>query len=75
MSVETGKVSFKSVIDSLWQVTQDVLKQVAVKEISKTEAVREEIETQKTVVAKNVLFQYFPYIIGALVIVAVIRFK
>lgn len=72
---ETGKVSFKSVIDNLWQTTQEVLKQIAVKELSKTEAVQKEIEAQKSVTGKNILWKAFPYILGGLVVLMVIRFK
>ena len=75
MSVETGKQSFKSIVDNLWQTTQDVLKQVAVRELSKTEAVRKEIESQKTLTGKNILWQYFPFILGGLVLVMILRFK
>lgn len=75
MSVVTGKQSFKDILDNLWGVTQDVLKQVAVRELSKTEAVRKEIEAQKTVVGKNILWEYFPFILGGLVLVMILRFK
>ena len=75
MSVVTGKQSFKDIVDNLWRVTQDVLKQVAVRELSKTEAVRKEIEEQKTITGKNILWQYFPFILGGLVLVMVLRFK
>lgn len=75
MSVETGKQSFKDVVDNLWRVTQDVLKQVAVRELSKTEAVRREVEAQKTLTGKNILWQYFPFILGGLVLVMILRFK
>lgn len=72
---ETGKVSFKSVLDNLWQTTQDVLKQIAVKELSKTEVIQREIEAQKSVTGKNILWKAFPYILGGLVLVMVLRFK
>lgn len=75
MSVVTGKQSFKDVLDNLWNVTQDVLKQVAVRELSKTEAVRKEVQAQQTRTGKNMLWQYFPYVLGALVLVMVVRFK
>jgi len=72
---ETGKTSFQSVIDNLWNTTQEVLKQIAVKELSKTEAVQKEIEAQKSVTGKNILWNAFPYILGGLVVIMVIRFK
>jgi len=75
MSVETGKQSFKDVLDNLLKITGDVLKQVAVKELSKTEAVRKEIEEQKSLTGKNILWQYFPFVLGGLVLVMVLRFK
>lgn len=75
MSVVTGKQSFKDIVDNLWRVTQDVLKQVAVRELSKTEAVIKEVEAQKTIAGKNILWQYFPFILGGLVLVMILRFK
>ena len=75
MSVETGTQSFKSIVQNLLRVTGDVLKQVAVRELSKTEAVRTEIEAQKTITGKNILWQYFPFILGGLVLVMIVRFK
>ena len=70
--METGKQSFKSVIDNLWQTTQEVLRQIAVKEISKTESVRREIEEQKVVVGKELLWKIFPFVaIGMITLWAV----
>ncbi|MBA7497088.1 hypothetical protein ES702_07697 [subsurface metagenome] len=67
--------SFKDVINSLKETALYVLKEIAVKELSKTEAIQKEIETQKTVAGKNILWQYFPFIIAGLAAVAIIRFK
>lgn len=75
MSYETGTQSFKDIVKHFLSVTGDVLKQVAVKELSKTEAVRKEIETQKTLTGKNMLWQYFPFVLGGLVLIMVLRFK
>lgn len=75
MSYVTGKQSFKDVLDNLGKVALDVLKQVAVREISKTEVVQKEVEVQKTLAGKNILWQYFPFILVGLVLVVVLRFK
>lgn len=73
--MEAGKQTFKDILDGLWDTTKYILKEVAVKELSKTEAIQKEIEAQKTVTGKNILWRYFPFIIGALALVAIIRFK
>ncbi len=75
MSYETGKQSFKDVVNNLLGVGADILKEIAVRELSKTEAVRKEVEAQKTITGKNILWQYFPYVLGGLVLVMVLRFK
>lgn len=72
--MESGQVSFKSLVDNLWKTTQDVLRQVAVKEISKTESVRKEIEVQKTLAGKELLWKIFPIaIIGIIALWALAK--
>jgi len=72
---EKGRVSFKSVIDSLWKVTQTVLGEVAVKEGSKIESVRRAVKTGGIRIGQQTLWRYFPYIIGAVVVLLIVKFK
>lgn len=73
--MESGKVSFKSVIDNLWKTTQQVLKEVAVREASKTEVIRRGVQRQQTVIGKDLLWKIAPFAFGGLVLIMVLRFK
>jgi len=69
-------ISFKDVFSKVLKVTGEVLKQVVVQEASKIPAVEAEVEAQKTVAGKNMLWSYFPMmLIGGLVVFSIAKFK
>lgn len=74
-TTEKGAVSFKSVIDNLWGVTQSVLGEVAVKEASKIEGVREAVKGGAVRIGQQTLWKYFPFVLGGLILLLIIKFK
>jgi len=74
-TTEKGKVSFKSVIDGLWKVTQSVLGEIAVKEASKIEGVRKAVKSGGVRMGQKALWKYFPYIVGGVVVLLIVKFK
>ena len=55
-------INFKDIFGKVLDVTGQVLKQVVIQEVSKIPAVENEIEKQKVVAGKNVLWTIFPWI-------------
>ena len=69
-------IKFKDVFSKVLKITGDVLKQVVVQEASKIPAVEAEVEAQKVVAGKNMLWSYFPMmLIGCLVVFSIAKFK
>ena len=69
-------IKFKDVFAKVKEITGRVLKQVVVQEASKIPAVEAEVEAQKVVAGKNILWSYFPLmLIGGLVIFSIAKFK
>ncbi|MCK4825213.1 hypothetical protein KA005_56210 [bacterium] len=62
MSPESGKQDFNSWIDGVWQTTLDCLGEIAYREGSKIEGVREAIDERKVVEGKNLLWKVFPFL-------------
>ena len=60
--IDVGEAFKKTLEAALWGI-----KQTVIQETSKTKAVQQEIENQKTVAGKNILWKYFPYAILACV--------
>ena len=65
--IDVGKVFKKTLDAAMWGIGQ-----TAIQEASKVKAVQEEIEVQKTVAGKNILWKYFPYAILACVGIVVL---
>jgi len=69
-------ITFKEMFADVLDITEEVLKKVVVQKASKIPAVEAEVEAQKVVAGKNILWSYFPlFLIGGLAVFAVIRFK
>ena len=66
-------INFKEVFGKVLKVGGEVLKQVAVQEASKIPAVQKEIEKQKTVVGKNILWTVFPILLAGGLILFLFR--
>lgn len=60
---ESGKVNFNERLKSIWDTSLDVLGEIAYREGSKIEGVREAVEKQKVVVGKNLLWKVFPFVV------------
>jgi len=56
--IDVGE-AFKKTLAAVWLG----VKSSVIQEASKTKAVQKEIEQQKTVAGKNILWKYFPYAI------------
>lgn len=69
-------INFKDIFGKVLDVTGQVLKQVVIQEVSKIPAVENEIEKQKVVAGKNVLWTIFPWIaFGGLTLLMIGKFK
>ena len=66
-------IDFKAVFGKVLKVGGEVLKQVAVQEASKIPSVQKEIEKQKTVVGKNILWTVFPILLAGGLILFLFR--
>ena len=67
MSFSFGKIDVEKAFKKTLDAMLGGLKQTVIQEASKTKAVQREIEDQKTVAGKNILWKYFPYAILACV--------
>lgn len=67
MSPESGKINFSDTLKSFWETSQDVLAEIAYREGSKVEGVREAIDQQKVIEGKNLLWKIFPFIVVGVV--------
>ena len=67
MSPESGKQDFNSWIDGVWKTSLDILGEIAYREGSKIEGVREAIDERKIVEGKNLLWKVFPFLVIGIV--------
>lgn len=73
---ESGGIDFKSFFQDGADFVFNVFKDAVIQKVSQTEEVQKEIETQKVKAGKNILWQYFPFIVvGVLAITLIARFK
>ena len=64
---ESGKVNFDDLLKSFWETTKGVLAEVAYREGSKIEGVREAIDKGKVTAGKNLLWKVFPFMAIAVI--------
>ena len=69
-------IDFKEFFEDGANFVLDVFKNAVVQKVSQTEQVQKEVEAQKVVAGKNLLWQYFPFmVVGVLAITLIARFK
>ena len=65
MNTSTGKINVGDMFKKTLAAALGILQQSVIQEGAKIPAVQREIEAQKTVAGKNVLWKFFPYAILA----------
>ena len=76
MPEETSGIDFKSFFEDGANFVLDVFKNSLIQRVSQTKEVQDEVEAQKVVAGKNILWQYFPFmVIGVLAVTLIARFK
>lgn len=71
-----GKIDLASAFKWTLDAALNGIKNAAIQDTAKVKAVQKEIESQKTVAGKNILWTYFPYfILGTVGIVMLTRIK
>ena len=69
-------IDFEKQFSGIWKTFKTVLAQTVIQEGSQIPGVQEQIEKQKVVAGKNILWQYFPaMLIGTLMVFAIAKFK
>ena len=69
-------IDFKSFFQDGADFVLDVFKNSLIQKVSQTKEVQDEVEAQKVVAGKNILWQYFPFmVIGLLAVTLIARFK
>ena len=69
-------IDFKSFFEDGANFVLEVFKNSVIQKLSQTKEVQAEVEAQKVVAGKNILWQYFPFIvIGGVTLLAIARFK
>ena len=69
-------IDFKEFFQDGANFVVDVFKNSLIQRVSQTKEVQKEVEAQKVVAGKNILWQYFPFIvIGSLAVILISRFK
>lgn len=69
-------IDFEKAFGGIWNTFKQVLGQTIVQQGSQIPQIQEEVEKQKVVAGKNILWQYFPaMLIGTLMIFAIAKFK
>lgn len=63
METSTGKINVGEVFKKTLNAALGILGQAVIQEGSKIPAVQKEVESQKVVAGKNILWKYFPYAI------------
>jgi len=76
MVEENTGIDFKSFFKDGADFVLDVFKNSLIQKVSQTQAVQDEVEAQKVIAGKNLVWAYLPFIlIGAVVITMIARFK
>ena len=65
MGFTTGKINVGDIFKKTLDAALGILGQAVIQEGSKIPAVQREVEAQKVVAGKNILWKYFPYAILA----------
>ena len=65
MNTTTGKINVGEMFKKTLAAALGIIGQAVIQEGSKIPAVQKEVENQKTVAGKNLLWKYFPYAILA----------
>ena len=69
-------IDFKEFFEDGANFVLDVFKNSLIQKLSQTKQVQAEVEAQKVVAGKNILWQYFPFmVIGILAVTLIARFK
>lgn len=69
-------IDFKEFFEDGANFVLDIFKNSLIQKVSQTEEVQKEVEAQKVVAGKNLLWQYFPFmVVGVLAITLIARFK
>lgn len=58
-----GKIDVGEVFKKTLNIGLELLKQGVIQEASKSKAIQAEVEKQKVVAGKNILWTYFPFVI------------
>jgi len=66
-------IDFKAAFGNVLKIGGKVLKQMAIQEASKIPAVQKEIEKQKTIAGKNILWTVFPMLFAGGLILLLFR--
>lgn len=65
MNTSTGKINVGDIFKKTLAAALNIAGQAVIQEASKTKVVQREVEKQKTIAGKNLLWKYFPYAILA----------
>lgn len=65
--MESGKQDFSTWINGVWETSLDILGEIAYREGSKIEGVRDAIDERKIIEGKNLLWKVFPFLIIGIV--------
>jgi len=69
-------IDFKAFFEDGANFVLEVFKNSVIQRLSQTKEVQAEVEAQKVTAGKNILWQYFPFmVIGVLAITLIARFK
>ena len=66
MVTKPGKIDVGKIFGDLAKRAVDLIAVAAVEQVSDIKPVQKEIEKQKTIAGKNILWTYFPYVIVGL---------
>lgn len=69
-------IDFKEFFEDGANFVLGVFKDAVIQRVSQTTEVQKEVEAQKVVAGKNILWQYFPFmVVGVLAVALIARFK
>ena len=69
-------IDFKEFFEDGANFIFEAFKNFAIEKISQTKEVQKEVDAQKVTAGKNILWQYFPFmVIGILAVTLITRFK
>lgn len=63
MDTKPGKIDVGKVFGAIAEKAWDLVKKAAIEQVAETKVVQQEVEKQKVVAGKNILWTYFPYIL------------